>query len=542
MDQNTINILCHQQSKNLCPIRNYGYTVGDEDKVNKNNDIRIVQQLLSKTKKYHTGYYGKVTAQLIAAFQSKYKLNVTGVFTEETRAMMCKMLTGNTSVVSTVDLELASVSSSQGNKIKMDEKTSIVLKEKNNSSIELPVHSLLVKLNGKSATGVLDKLGVGQEREQELLSFVCDSPGDKIFEVFLDYSDNIKEIDEVNNIKQLVVSCDGGDDYGYECLIDKNYQCVYGKGGRIDDVEKCSESCVKSTELSKPDLLISKVERDGDKIKIYEENKGVVADKHFLEVKLSYNDQTIDFGKPVELPYMIKGERDFSFDFKCPADGVFNFKFNIDSTNVINESNELNNVFEKEIICGDVVDVSNIMYSCNKENGRCYISTENTVGDYLNIEDCVNNCTVDSDLTESKQGEGYCCDVENGQCTYYEDAKDRSQKGEPCCSEEGRCSELCAGLYEQKQQTTPEDKTEQKAYCCSVKEKRCIAYSPAEAVKLNKGGVFCSYDMQECSGACAKIIKAEEEKDLVGKPIMYFVENTNTKLKTTCAYNQIKIG
>jgi len=546
MDANTISVLCHQQSKNLCPIRNYGYTVGDEDKVNKNNDIRIVQQLLSTTKKYHTGYYGKITAQMIAAFQSKFNLNVTGVLDKNTRDVMCKMITGvSPSQVSSYDLELVEIRSSKGNELKMDEKTSIILKEKNNSNVEIPVHDLIFRLNDKTATGALDKLGVSQEREQEILSFVCDNPGEKVFEVMLDYSDKIKEIDEVNNIKQLVVNCVGETDYGYECLIDKNYQCAYGKGGRIENIEDCNESCVKSTDKNKPDLLISKVERDGDKIKIYEENKGVVADKHYLEVKVSYGDETIDFGKPVELPYMIKGERDFSFDFKCPFDGNFKFAFNIDATNVILESDETNNIFEKEIVCGDVVDPKNIMYSCSKENGKCYVSTENTIGDYLTAEDCVKNCTFSGN---DVKGGGYCCDVNTGQCTQYDDALARSQKGEPCCADETDCSTKCYEGYLQKQEVEKQQEQQKEqeqakgVYCCNVAQKQCILYTTLESANARvAAGEFCFADQSECTKACSVIV-AEEEKDFSGKRLVTFGLNNNVNLQTNCDNKYIQVN
>ena len=437
LDEKTIYILCYQESKGLCPIRNYGYTIGDEDKVN--NDIRIIQQLLSKIKKYHTGYYGKISAQIMSAFQKKAGISITGVFDKDSRDFMCKALTGvDPNKPETLDLDLVELRSSLGNKVNVGEKTSIIIKEKNNSTVEIPAHMLALNLGTKSTTGTLDKLGVSQEREQELFSYVCDKPGDRVFEVMVDSTDIIKEIDEVNNLKQLVVNCVGDDRYGYECLIKKNYQCVYGEGGRIKELEDCTNSCKKSTADEKPDLLISKVERDGDKIKVFEENKGIVADEHYLEVKLEYGNKTIDYGKPIELSSLIKGERDFSFDFECPADGVFKFRFNIDSTNVIEESNEDNNIFETEIICGDVVDPKNIMYSCDKSDGRCYVSASNTVGDYLTPEDCLNKCSSGSGDVAGPNV-GYCCNVDSGQCTYCKDGKERHTKGESCWADGKEC-------------------------------------------------------------------------------------------------------
>jgi hypothetical protein len=93
IDSSTQPLLCQMLEKNICPIVGYNYSVGSSDAKNKNNDIILIQQLISNNSEYHTGYFGNITKSLLQNFQSQFDLNQTGVFDFETYQFVCSILT-----------------------------------------------------------------------------------------------------------------------------------------------------------------------------------------------------------------------------------------------------------------------------------------------------------------------------------------------------------------------------------------------------------------------------------------------------------------
>jgi len=93
IDSKTQSILCQMLEKNICPINGYNYSVGSSDFENKNNDIILIQQLISNNPEYHTGYFGNVTKSLLQNFQSQFGLTQTGVFDFDTYQFICSILT-----------------------------------------------------------------------------------------------------------------------------------------------------------------------------------------------------------------------------------------------------------------------------------------------------------------------------------------------------------------------------------------------------------------------------------------------------------------
>jgi len=170
---------------------------GDED--SNGNDIKIYQSILAHDRTVYprgivSGYYGSLSTDATKRFQSKYGLTVTGNFDTATKQVVCKMFQSpaqiadisgvpvnpnvptspvtpinNSNMQTGGDLVVTQMAYAPDKDIVVGTEVLFGAKEKNLGNVEVPNHTYQLFMNNQSiASGVLEKLGAGQDRSVAL--------------------------------------------------------------------------------------------------------------------------------------------------------------------------------------------------------------------------------------------------------------------------------------------------------------------------------------------------------------------------------------